>query len=115
MVFVDDGTDATVEIGTSSPSRIRACGSSSSGNWADARHGRWHPACPRQRSRHDGWRPTERPRGYRRFLKIDEGFDIVVGWRHNRQTAHLAQDTVEIANWLIGKVTGCRSKTTAAP
>ena len=39
--------------------------------------------------------------------KIDEGHDIVVGWRHNRQDKLISRKIPsKIANWLIGKVTG---------
>lgn len=39
--------------------------------------------------------------------KIDEGHDIVVGWRHNRQDKLISRKIPSmIANWLIGKVTG---------
>jgi glycosyltransferase involved in cell wall biosynthesis len=39
--------------------------------------------------------------------KIDEGFDIVVGWRHNRQDKLISRKIPSmIANRLIGKVTG---------
>jgi len=39
--------------------------------------------------------------------KIDEGFDIVVGWRFNRQDKLLTRKIPSrIANWLIGKITG---------
>ena len=39
--------------------------------------------------------------------KIDEGYDIVVGWRHNRQDKLISRKIPSrIANWLIGKVTG---------
>lgn len=39
--------------------------------------------------------------------KINEGFDIVVGWRHKRQDKFLTRKVPsKIANWLIGKVTG---------
>jgi len=42
------------------------------------------------------------------FLKkIDEGYDIVVGWRFNRQDKLVTRKIPSrIANWLIGKVTG---------
>ena len=48
--------------------------------------------------------PTDIPR----FLdKIDEGFDIVVGWRHNRQDKLISRKIPSrVANWIIGKVTG---------
>ncbi|MGD8854383.1 MAG: glycosyltransferase family 2 protein [Gammaproteobacteria bacterium] len=39
--------------------------------------------------------------------KIDEGYDIVVGWRFNRQDKLVTRKIPSrIANWLIGKVTG---------
>jgi glycosyltransferase involved in cell wall biosynthesis len=41
------------------------------------------------------------------LAKIDEGFDIVVGWRHQRQDKLISRKIPSrIANWLIGKVTG---------
>ena len=41
------------------------------------------------------------------LAKIDEGFDIVVGWRHQRQDKLLSRKLPSrVANWLIGKVTG---------
>jgi len=39
--------------------------------------------------------------------KLDEGYDIVVGWRHKREDRWLTRKLPsKIANWLIGKVTG---------
>lgn len=39
--------------------------------------------------------------------KIDEGYDIVVGWRFNRKDKLITRKIPsKIANWLIGKVTG---------
>lgn len=39
--------------------------------------------------------------------KIEEGYDLVVGWRMNRQDKWLSRKFPSmIANWLIGKVTG---------
>jgi hypothetical protein len=48
------------------------------------------------------------PADIKAFLdKIDEGFDIVVGWRHKRQDKLVSRKIPSrIANWLIGKVTG---------
>ena len=41
------------------------------------------------------------------LAKIDEGYDIVVGWRFNRQDKLMSRKIPsKIANWLIGKVTG---------
>ena len=39
--------------------------------------------------------------------KIDDGFDIVVGWRHKRKDKLITRKIPSrIANWLIGKITG---------
>lgn len=39
--------------------------------------------------------------------ELRRGYDIVVGWRHNRQDALVSRKIPSvIANWLIGKVTG---------
>lgn len=41
------------------------------------------------------------------LAKLDEGYDLVSGWRKNRQDASLTRVLPsKIANWLIGKVTG---------
>jgi glycosyltransferase involved in cell wall biosynthesis len=48
------------------------------------------------------------PDDIKNFLaKIDEGYDIVVGWRFNRQDKLISRKIPsKIANWIIGKVTG---------
>ena len=39
--------------------------------------------------------------------KIEEGYDIVVGWRHKRQDKLITRKIPSyIANWMIGKITG---------
>ncbi len=39
--------------------------------------------------------------------KIEEGYDIVVGWRHKRQDKLITRKIPsKIANWIIGKITG---------
>jgi glycosyltransferase involved in cell wall biosynthesis len=40
--------------------------------------------------------------------KIDEGYDVVSGWRRNRQDGFMRRLPSRIANWLIGRVTGVR-------
>lgn len=41
------------------------------------------------------------------LTKIEEGYDIVVGWRHKRKDKLITRKIPsKIANWLIGKVTG---------
>ena len=38
---------------------------------------------------------------------LDKGYDIVVGWRHNRQDKLITRKIPsKIANWIIGKITG---------
>jgi glycosyltransferase involved in cell wall biosynthesis len=48
------------------------------------------------------------PRDIEHFLaKMNEGYDIVVGWRFNRQDKLVSRKIPSvIANWIIGKVTG---------
>jgi glycosyltransferase involved in cell wall biosynthesis len=48
------------------------------------------------------------PADIEHFLsKMGEGFDIVVGWRHQRQDKLISRKIPSrVANWLIGKVTG---------
>jgi glycosyltransferase involved in cell wall biosynthesis len=48
------------------------------------------------------------PRDIQQFLaKIDDGYDIVVGWRFNRQDKLISRKIPSrIANWIIGRVTG---------
>jgi glycosyltransferase involved in cell wall biosynthesis len=48
------------------------------------------------------------PEDIPRFLeKLDEGYDIVVGWRYKRQDKLITRKIPSrIANWLIGKTTG---------
>ena len=43
----------------------------------------------------------------RLLQKLEEGYDIAVGWRHNRQDKLVTRKIPSrIANWLIGKITG---------
>ena len=48
------------------------------------------------------------PSDIHRFIgKMNEGYDIVVGWRHDRQDKLVSRKIPsKIANWIIGKVTG---------
>ena len=48
------------------------------------------------------------PAGIPQFMqRIDEGYDLVVGWRYDRQDKLITRKIPsKIANWLIGKVTG---------
>ena len=52
--------------------------------------------------RYHGWRPIPQL-----LEKIEEGYDIVAGWRFQRQDKLITRKVPSvIANWLIGKVTG---------
>jgi glycosyltransferase involved in cell wall biosynthesis len=43
------------------------------------------------------------------LAKLDEGFDIVSGWRKNRQDKEVVRKLVSrLANWLIGVITGVK-------
>lgn len=48
------------------------------------------------------------PADISRFLeKIEEGYDIVCGWRHKRQDKLISRKIPSVvANWIIGKITG---------
>ena len=49
------------------------------------------------------------PRDIRLLLaKIDEGYDVVSGWRRERQDNFVRRMPSRMANWLIGRVTGVR-------
>jgi glycosyltransferase involved in cell wall biosynthesis len=40
--------------------------------------------------------------------KIDEGYDVVSGWRRERKDSFVRRLPSRVANWLIGRVTGVR-------
>jgi glycosyltransferase involved in cell wall biosynthesis len=40
--------------------------------------------------------------------KLDEGYDVVSGWRQKRRDSLLRRVPSRVANWLIGRVTGVR-------
>jgi glycosyltransferase involved in cell wall biosynthesis len=42
------------------------------------------------------------------LAKIDEGYDVVSGWRRERQDNVVRRVPSRLANWLIGRVTGVR-------
>jgi glycosyltransferase involved in cell wall biosynthesis len=44
----------------------------------------------------------------RLLAKLDEGYDVVSGWRKDRQDSFTRRLPSRIANWLIGRVTGVR-------
>jgi glycosyltransferase involved in cell wall biosynthesis len=49
------------------------------------------------------------PKDIRRLVeKIDEGYDVVSGWRQDRKDGFLRRLPSRMANWLIGRVTGVR-------
>ena len=111
MVFVDDGSrDRTVAIATDIARRdprvrivkFRRNYGQTAAMAAGIEHARGRVLVTM-----DGDLQND-PADIAEFLaKIDEGYDIVVGWRHNRQDKLVSRKIPSrIANWLIGKVTG---------
>ncbi|HEY6451289.1 MAG TPA: glycosyltransferase family 2 protein [Steroidobacteraceae bacterium] len=111
MVFVDDGSrDNTLEIATEIARRdprvrvvkFRRNFGQTPAMAAGIEHARGEVLVTM-----DGDLQND-PSDIRHFLaKIDEGYDMVVGWRFNRQDKLLSRKIPSrIANWLIGNVTG---------
>ncbi len=44
----------------------------------------------------------------RLLAKLEEGYDVVSGWRKDRQDSAVRRLPSRVANWLIGRVTGVR-------
>lgn len=111
MLFVDDGsTDRTLEIArelSDSDSRLRVISFRRNYGQTPAMAAGIDYACGRVIVTMDGDLQND-PRDIPMLLgKIDEGFDIVVGWRHKRQDKLVSRKIPSmIANRLIGKVTG---------
>jgi len=111
MVFVDDGSkDATVPIGRElarEDSRVRLVKFRRNYGQTAAMAGGIEQARGEVIVTMDGDLQND-PADIKLFLdKLDEGFDIVVGWRHNRQDKLISRKIPSmIANRLIGKVTG---------
>jgi glycosyltransferase involved in cell wall biosynthesis len=111
MVFVDDGSrDRTVAIATEiarRDPRVRVVKFRRNYGQTAAMAAGIEHARGRVLVTMDGDLQND-PADIAEFLaKIDEGYDIVVGWRHNRQDKLVSRKIPSrIANWLIGKVTG---------
>jgi glycosyltransferase involved in cell wall biosynthesis len=111
MVFVDDGSsDSTIDIATAlvqSDPRVRVVKFRRNYGQTPAMAAGIEHARGRILVTMDGDLQND-PADIGHFLeKIDEGFDIVVGWRHNRQDKLISRKIPsKIANWLIGNVTG---------
>jgi glycosyltransferase involved in cell wall biosynthesis len=111
MVFVDDGSkDATVAVATElarADSRVRVVKFRRNYGQTPAMAAGIEHARGEILVTMDGDLQND-PADIGLFLdKIDEGYDIVVGWRHNRQDKLLSRKIPSmIANRLIGKVTG---------
>jgi glycosyltransferase involved in cell wall biosynthesis len=113
MVFVDDGSrDKTVEIATGlarTDSRVRIVKFRRNYGQTPAMAAGIEHARGQILITMDGDLQND-PGDIRHFLdKMNEGYDIVVGWRHNRQDKLVSRKIPsKIANWLIGRVTGVR-------
>ncbi len=111
MVFVDDGSrDRTLEVATGiarGDERVRVVKFRRNYGQTPAMAAGIEQAFGRVLVTMDGDLQND-PRDIEHFLaKIDEGYDIVVGWRFNRQDKLVSRKIPsKIANWLIGKVTG---------
>jgi glycosyltransferase involved in cell wall biosynthesis len=111
MVFVDDGSrDRTLEVATGiarQDERVRVVKFRRNYGQTPAMAAGIEQARGRVLVTMDGDLQND-PRDIEHFLaKIDEGNDIVVGWRFNRQDKLISRKIPsKIANWLIGKVTG---------
>ena len=111
MVFVNDGSrDRTLEIATEiarSDERVAVVNFRRNYGQTPAMAAGIEQARGRILVTMDGDLQND-PGDIEHFLtKINEGYDIVVGWRHNRQDKLISRKIPSrIANWLIGKVTG---------
>jgi len=111
MLFVDDGSaDQTLEIARNlaeSDPRLRVISFRRNYGQTPAMAAGIDHACGRVIVTMDGDLQND-PRDIPMLLgKIDEGYDIVVGWRHKRQDKLITRKIPSmIANRLIGKVTG---------
>ena len=115
MVFVDDGSkDATVPLGieiAKTDSRVRFVRFRRNYGQTPAMAAGIEHARGEILVTMDGDLQND-PGDIQHFLaKIDEGYDIVVGWRFNRQDKLVSRKIPsKIANALIGRVTGVRIK-----
>jgi glycosyltransferase involved in cell wall biosynthesis len=111
MVFVDDGSrDHTLERAVDiarRDNRVRVVKFRRNYGQTPAMAAGIEQACGRILITMDGDLQND-PADIANFLeKIDEGYDIVVGWRFDRQDKLISRKIPsKIANWLIGKVTG---------
>jgi glycosyltransferase involved in cell wall biosynthesis len=111
MVFVDDGSkDRTLEVASDlaqQDERLRVVKFRRNYGQTPAMAAGIEQAHGRVLVTMDGDLQND-PRDIEHFLaKMDEGYDIVVGWRFNRQDKLMSRKIPsKIANWLIGKVTG---------
>jgi glycosyltransferase involved in cell wall biosynthesis len=111
MVFVDDGSrDRTLEVATGiarGDERVRVVRFRRNYGQTPAMAAGIEQAFGRVLVTMDGDLQND-PKDIEHFLaKINEGYDIVVGWRFNRQDKLVSRKIPsKIANWLIGRVTG---------
>src|SRR5262245_20331922 len=111
MIFVDDGSrDRTLEVATAiarDDERVRVVKFRRNYGQTPAMAAGIEHARGRVLVTMDGDLQND-PRDIGTFLaKIDEGNDIVVGWRHNRQDKLISRKIPsKIATWTPGKVTG---------
>jgi glycosyltransferase involved in cell wall biosynthesis len=111
IIFVDDGSsDATFAVAegiAATDKRLRVVKFRRNYGQTPAMAAGIDVACGRIVITMDGDLQND-PRDIPSFIdKIGEGYDIVVGWRFDRQDKLISRKIPSrIANWLIGKVTG---------
>lgn len=111
LIFVDDGsTDRTLEIArtiAASDTRLRVISFRRNYGQTPAMAAGIDHARGRVIVTMDGDLQND-PRDIGALLEeIDKGYDLVVGWQHNRKDKLISRKIPSvIANWLIGKVTG---------
>jgi len=111
ILFVDDGSrDATFEIASklaADNQRLHVIKFRRNYGQTPAMAAGIDHACGKTLITMDGDLQND-PRDIPNFLaKIEEGYDIVVGWRHKRKDKLITRKIPsKVANWIIGKVTG---------
>jgi hypothetical protein len=111
LIFVDDGSsDSTVDVARSiqlRDSRVRVIQLRSNFGQTAAMRAGIRYAEGRVIVTMDGDLQNDPADIPKLLQKLDEGYDLVVGWRRDRKDPFLSRTLPSrVANWLIGKITG---------
>ena len=110
VIFVDDGsTDEACRSSIGSmPNRRTSSSSTFGGTWEGRRAAGWIPRSAGRRRRDHRRRPPGRSgRDPRLLAKLDEGFDLVSGWKTRRNDS-LTRLFSRLFNWSTAVVSGVR-------